>query len=184
MERAVIHSLTFAANDLAMAAGLATLEVVESEHLVENAANKGARLLATLRTMTADLEMVRDVRGKGLLIGIEFGQPRSLKLKAAWSLLDAASVGLFCQMITIPLCKNHHILAQVAGHASHTVKLLPALVITDEDCDWIEHSFREVISDCHRVPSAIWSFGRTLATQAWHARSVSDYIDKDVSQSS
>jgi ornithine--oxo-acid transaminase len=73
-------------------------------------------------------------------------------------------------MITIPLCTDHHILAQVAGHASHTVKLLPALVITDKDCDWIEQAFEKVLSDSHRVPGAIWSFGRTLAVQAHNAR--------------
>ena len=65
-------------------------------------------------------------------------------------------------MITIPLCRRHHILAQVAGHASHVVKLLPALVITDADCDWIESAFGEVIADSHRMPGAIWSFGMTF----------------------
>ncbi len=163
MERAVIHNLTFATNDLAMAAGLATLEVLESEHLVENAARTGARLLDAFQAMVSRHEMIREVRGKGLMIGIEFGRPRSLKLQAGWSLLEAASTGLFCQLITIPLCKDHRILVQVAGHASHTIKLLPALVITDDDCDWIERSFNEVIADSHRFPGAIWSFGLTLA---------------------
>jgi ornithine--oxo-acid transaminase len=116
--------------------------------------------------MASGFEMIRDVRGKGLMIGIEFGRPRSLKLQAAWSLLEAVSPGLFCQLITIPLCKQHRILAQVAGHASHTVKLLPALVISSEDCGWIESSFNEVIADSHRVPGAIWSLGRTLIAHA------------------
>ena len=173
MDRAVVHNLTFANNDLAMAAGLATLDVLESDGLVENAARMGARLLAAFQVMASDYEMVREVRGKGLMIGIEFGRPRSLKLQAAWGLLEAVSTGLFCQLITIPLCTRHRILAQVAGHASHTVKLLPALVITEEDCDWIERSFNEVIADSHRVPGAIWSFGRTLAAQARKARAVS-----------
>jgi ornithine--oxo-acid transaminase len=166
MDRAVVHCLTFANNDLAMAAGIATLEVIESERLIQNAARMGARLLSALQAMASGFEMIRDVRGKGLMIGIEFGRPRSLKLQAAWSLLEAVSPGLFCQLITIPLCKQHRILAQVAGHASHTVKLLPALVISGEDCGWIESSFKEVIADSHRVPGAVWSFGRTLIEHA------------------
>jgi ornithine--oxo-acid transaminase len=166
MDRAVVHCLTFANNDLAMAAGIATLEVIESERLIENAARMGARLLTAFQAMASGFEMIRDVRGKGLMIGIEFGRPRSLKLQAAWSLLEAVSPGLFCQLITIPLCKQHRILAQVAGHASHTVKLLPALVISGEDCCWIESSFNEVIADSHRVPGAIWSLGRTLIEHA------------------
>jgi ornithine--oxo-acid transaminase len=120
--------------------------------------------------MASRYELIREVRGKGLMIGIEFGRPRSLKLQAAWSLLDTISPGLFCQLITIPLCKQHRILAQVAGHASHTVKLLPALVISEDDCDWIRRSFDEVIADSHRIPGAIWSIGRTLAEQARKAR--------------
>jgi len=170
VDRAVILNSTFAMNDLAMAAGLATLHVIESEKLVENAARQGARLLAALDAIASRYEMVVEVRGKGLMIGIEFGRPRSLKLKAAWHMLEAASTGLFCQLITIPLLKEHKILAQVAGHASHTVKLLPSLVISDEDCAWIEQAFDAVIADSHRVPGAIWSLGRTLAENAWKGR--------------
>ena len=69
--------------------------------------------------------MIKQVRGKGLMIGVEFGRPRSLKLQAAWRLLEAVNQGLFCQLITLPLFKDHKILVQVAGHASHTVKLFP-----------------------------------------------------------
>jgi ornithine--oxo-acid transaminase len=104
------------------------------------------------------------------MIGVEFGAPRSLKLKAAWSLLETFNAGLFCQLITIPLFKDHKILAQVAGHGSHTVKLLPALIINDADCDWIERSFDVVIADSHRVPGAVWSLGTTLADHAMKAR--------------
>src|SRR5947208_1807755 len=82
----------------AMAAGLATLEVIEAEGLVQKAARTGSRLLATFEAMAERYELVRAVRGKGLMIGIEFGPPRSLKLKAAWTLLEAVSPGLFCQL--------------------------------------------------------------------------------------
>ena len=85
MDRAVVHGSTFAKNDLAMAAGLATLEVIESERLVDNAARRGERLLAFFQDLASRYELVKDVRGKGLMIGLEFGTPRSFKLKAAWT---------------------------------------------------------------------------------------------------
>ncbi|WP_244532226.1 aspartate aminotransferase family protein [Methylocapsa palsarum] len=170
MDRAVVHGSTFAKNDLAMAAGLATLEVIQSEDLVRKSAQNGARLLRAFEAMADRYELVHAVRGKGLMIGIEFGAPRSLKLKAAWSLLETFNAGLFCQLITIPLFKDHKILAQVAGHGSHTVKLLPALILNDADCDWIERSFDAVIADSHRVPGAVWSLGTTLADHAMKAR--------------
>lgn len=166
MDRAVVHGSTFGKNDLAMAAGLAALEVIEVEELCQKSARLGARLLAAFEAMAQRYELVHSVRGKGLMIGIEFGPPKTLKLKAAWSLLEAANTGLFCQLITIPLFKEHKILCQVAGHASHTVKLLPALVITDADCDWIEQAFDAVIAESHRVPGAVWSLGKTLAGHA------------------
>ena len=169
MDRAVVHGSTFAKNDLAMAAGLATLEVIETERLLDNATQKGARLMGALAELAPRHELVKSVRGKGLMIGIEFGAPRSLKLKASWSVLEAASTGLFCQLIVIPLFKEHKVLTQVAGHANYTIKLLPPLTISDADCAWIERAFAAVIADAHRVPGAIWSLGKTLVDNAMRA---------------
>jgi len=166
MDRAVVHGSTFAKNDLAMAAGLATLEVMEQERLTEHAARLGERLLAAFSRMARQHELIKAVRGKGLLIGIEFGAPRSLKLKASWNALEAVNTGLFCQLITIPLFQHHNILIQVAGHGIHTIKLLPSLIISEADCEWIERAFAAVIADAHRVPGAVWSLGRTLMGQA------------------
>jgi ornithine--oxo-acid transaminase len=162
MDRAVVHGSTFGKNDLAMAAGIATLDVLASERLIENAARTGDYLLRRLAAMREQYELLRDVRGKGLMIGVEFGSPMSLKLQASWNLLEAANKGLFCQLITIPLFRDHKILSQVAGHGSHTIKLLPPLVISMADCDWILTAFDNVIADGHRVPSALWSLGKTL----------------------
>jgi ornithine--oxo-acid transaminase len=165
MDRAVVHGSTFAKNDLAMAAGIATLEVMKSERVIENAARTGERLVRELSALAENYELLKEVRGKGLMIGVEFGAPSSLKLKASWSMLETASKGLFCQLITIPLFKQHKILTQVAGHGSHTVKLIPPLVINDEDCDWIVRAFDDVIADSHRA-GAVWSLGKTLVEHA------------------
>ncbi len=166
MDRAVVHGSTFAKNDLAMAAGIATLEVIKQERLMENAQRRGDRLLAALGRMVQKYELVKDVRGKGLMLGVQFGAPKSIALKASWNVLETASKGLFCQLITIPLFKDHQILTQVSGHASHTIKLLPSLGITDEDCQWIETAFDAVVSASHRVPGAVWSLGKTLVDNA------------------
>jgi ornithine--oxo-acid transaminase len=170
MDRAVVHGSTFSKNDLAMAAGIATLDVMKNERVVENAAAKGARLLSSFRKMADGYELVCDVRGKGLMIGMEFGPPKSFKLKAAWNLLETVNSGLFCQLISIPLFRDHKVLTQVAGHGNHTIKLLPPLTISDSDCDWIENSFDAVVAQAHDAPSAVWSLGKTLAEHAIKAR--------------
>src|ERR1700740_827947 len=166
MDRAVVHGSTFAKNDLAMAAGIATLDVIESEKLVDNAARRGAELRLALTGLVPGYELMKEVRGKGLMIGVEFGPPKSLRLKASWNVLETANKGLFCQLITVPLFKDHKILTQVAGHGSHTVKLLPPLVISEDDCKWIETAFDTVIAGSHKVPGAIWSLGKTLVDNA------------------
>jgi ornithine--oxo-acid transaminase len=166
MDRAVVHGSTFAKNDLAMAAGIATLEVIKAERLVEAAAKRGAELRLALTRLVPGYELLKEVRGKGLMIGVEFGPPQSLRLKASWTMLETANKGLFCQLITVPLFKDHKILTQVSGHGSHTIKLLPPLTITEDDCKWIETSFDQVIGESHKVPGAIWSLGKTLVDNA------------------
>lgn len=165
MDRAVVHGSTFSKNDLAMAAGIATLEVMKAERVMENAARTGGRLIRELGALAENYELLKTVRGKGMMIGVEFGAPSSLKLKASWSMLETASKGLFCQLITIPLFKDHKILTQVAGHGSHTVKLIPPLILNDEDCDWIVRAFDAVIADSHKA-GAVWTLGKTLVEHA------------------
>jgi len=170
MDRAVVHSSTFGQNNLAMAAGLATLRVLREEKLIERAAGAGAVLLERLGGFVERFEFVHDVRGKGLMIGIEFGRPESLRLKAAWKLLGMADESLFSQMVLIPLLKEHDILAQVAGHGSNVVKLLPPFVISDEDVEWIISAFEETVANCHHVTGSVWKLGRNLVGQAVAAR--------------
>src|SRR5262245_55319404 len=112
-------------------------------------------------------EFIKAVRGHGLMIGVEFGPPRSLSLRASWHALEAATTGLFCQLIAIPVLTEHRILSLVAGHGVHTIKIQPALTITDED--WMENAFEDVIADAHRVPGAAWSLGKTLVDHAVRA---------------
>ncbi|QXP82793.1 aspartate aminotransferase family protein [Methylococcus sp. Mc7] len=170
MDRAVVHGSTFSKNNMAMAAGIATLDAIEEEGLVENAARIGEQITAGIRAMADRYELLHAVRGKGMMIAVEFGAPKSFSLKAAWSLLETANKGLFSQMITIPLFKNHRILSQVAGHGMNVVKFLPPLVIGQKDADWILQAMDAVIADCHKVPGAIWDLGKNLTSHALKAK--------------
>ncbi|MDP1558179.1 MAG: aspartate aminotransferase family protein [Nitrosomonas sp.] len=166
MDRAVVHGSTFSKNNMAMAAGLATLEVIREEKIVENSALIGNQIITSLNAMSSKYEFLKEARGKGMMIAIEFQTPKSLTLKAAWAMLEAANKGLFCQMITIPLFKQHRILTQVAGHGMNVVKLLPPLNLTPKDRDYTINSFDKVIADTHQVPGSIWDLGKNLAGHA------------------
>ncbi len=166
MDRAVVHGSTFSKNNMAMAAGLATLQVMEDEKLVENSAKVGSDIIETINATKNKYEFLKEARGKGLMIAVEFQAPKSLKYKAAWAMLEAANKGLFCQMVTIPLFKEHRILTQVAGHGMNVVKLLPPLNLDQRDRDHIVQSFDKTIADTHQVPGSIWDLGKTLAGHA------------------
>ena len=170
MDRAVVHGSTFAKNDLAMAAGIATLDVLRSERLIERAAAMGENIMADLQAMIPRYDLLKQVRGKGLMIGVEFGSPRSLALKTAYTLMEQARKGLFSQLIVIPLMKDHRILSQVAGDGLNVIKLLPPLTIDETDRTWIRGAFDAVIADAHRVPGAVWDLGRTLVANGIKAR--------------
>ena len=166
MDRAVVHGSTFSKNNMAMAAGLATLQVMEDEKLVENSAKVGEDIINAINALSSQYEFLKEARGKGLMIAVEFQSPKSLKLKAAWAMLEAANKGLFCQMVTIPLFKEHRVLTQVAGHGMNVVKLLPPLNLTQKDRDWIVDSFDKAIGDTHQIPGSIWDLGKNLASHA------------------
>ncbi len=162
MDRCFAHSNTFGQNDLAMAAGLATLHVLEQENLVERSDRMGAYLMKGLNELAGRYELLHQIRGKGLMIGLQFGEPRSLALRTGWRLLHKMNEDLFCQMITIPLLESHHILTQVAGHGLDTVKILPPLVIDTGDADRFVEAMDRVLKEAHRFPGSAWDTVKKL----------------------
>jgi ornithine--oxo-acid transaminase len=166
MDRVLVHDSTFGSNAAAMAAGLASLAVIEDEQLVSNAERTGTALISALQDMVDEYELLAEVRGRGLMIGLEFGKPKSLKLKPGWSMLQAARVGLFAQMVVVALFQRHRILTQVSGDHTEVIKLLPPLTIGDEEVDMFREAFADVMNEAHRGSGLMWDFGRTLIKQA------------------
>jgi acetylornithine/succinyldiaminopimelate/putrescine aminotransferase len=157
LERCQVHSTTFGQNELAMAAGLATLHVLDEEQLIERAATIGEKLLKRLAALQERYEMIADVRGKGLMIGIEFKAPRSLGLRAAWTAAETAQRGLFAQLVVMALMRDHRILTQVGGPDINIIKLLPPLIIGDEEVEMIASSFDAVMAEAANVRGRVWA---------------------------
>src|SRR5437660_1857899 len=110
MDRCVVHSTTFGRNNLAMACGLAALEVIDNENLVDRAAKMGALLMERIDALRAKHSFIKEVRGKGLMIGIEFHEPNEFKLKMAWKLLHKIDKVMFAQMVVTQMLSKHRIL--------------------------------------------------------------------------
>jgi ornithine--oxo-acid transaminase len=170
MERCVVHSNTFGQNDMAMAAALASLYVIEEDKLVENAAAMGEYAMARLREIGQTCPFVSEVRGRGLMFGIDFARPtEGFKLKMAWDMLHKMNFGVFGQMIIIPLLQKHRILTQVAGYHTEVIKFLPPMTITKQDMDWFLTAMQDVLEETKRVPGTAWETVTDLAKRAVRA---------------
>jgi ornithine--oxo-acid transaminase len=159
MERAVRHGSTFGGNDLAAAAGLATLRVLDEEGLVGRAARLGELLLELTRPLVERYAIVRDVRGLGLMWAIELGPPEGRSARATWNALERAQPGLFSQLVTVPLFHEHRIFCQVAGHRMNVIKALPPLVIEEAEIRRFAAALETVVAAAERMPSALSRFG-------------------------
>lgn len=166
MDRVLVHSASFGSNAQAMAAGLAVLAVMEDEQLVAHARHTGDLLRSRLAALIDRYELLHDVRGRGLMIGIEFGRPKSLSLRGRWRMLQAARKGLFAQMVVVPLLQRHRILTQVSGDHLEVIKLIPPLIIGEREVDRFVQAFTAVMDDAHSGGGLMWDFGRTLVKQS------------------
>ncbi len=166
MERAVRHGSTFGGNDLAAAAALATLRVIEREGLVARADRLGSLLLELTRPLVDRYEVVSDVRGRGLMWAIELGPPAGGARRSLWRAAERAQPGIFAQLIVGPLFHEHRILCQVAGHRMNVVKALPALVVEEDELRRFAAALESVVAQAERVPRAFARFGLDLGRRA------------------
>jgi len=161
MEHAVSHGSTFAPNELAMAAGLATLHELDEERLVEQSARLGARLLELTQPLVDEFDVVREVRGRGLMWAIEFAEPAGGS--RSWRMLERMQAGLFAQLVIGPLFTKHRILTQVAGHNMAVLKVLPPLVVTDEDVETFADALHDSIRKATHTPRSLMRMGLAAA---------------------
>jgi len=163
IEKALIHSTTFGRNQLAMVAGLATLQAFDDEDIVDRARRTGEAFDKGLAPLVERYEMLHAVRGKGLMIGLVFGKPTSRKLQTQWRALEAMRTALFSQTVVVPLFHRHRILTQVAADGMNVVKLLPPLVAGEEEVDYFVQALDDVLADAHSRSGLLFEFGRTMA---------------------
>ena len=162
MENALSHGSTFAPNELAMAAGLATLHELDEQRLVERSATLGARLLERTQPLVDEFEVVREVRGLGLMWAIEFGEPEHSG-RRTWRMIERMQPGLFAQLVVVPLFSEHRILSQVAGHNMAVLKVLPPLMLGDDDLDEFVEALSATVARAQRMPSSLTKFALTAA---------------------
>jgi len=170
LERSYVHQSTYGRNRLSMAAGLAALRIIERDGLVEHAQRVGATLLNGLRELQDRHEMIAEVRGSGLMIGIELRTPSSRAARFTYRLLQKASEGLFPQLVVIPLHRDHGVITMAAGK-NDVIKLLPSLRLTENEASRFLGALDAVLSDCERSQGKNWSLVRDIAVSTIARRS-------------
>jgi ornithine--oxo-acid transaminase len=161
LEHATSHGSTFAPNDMAMAAGLATLHELRAEDLVARSASVGEYLLERTRPLLERFDVVKDVRGLGLMWAVEFGEPSGGS--RVWRLIDGRQPALFAQFVIGPLFREHHVLSQVAGHRLNVLKGLPPLVVSEADVDWFADALDSVLRKAQKLSRAAVGFAARAA---------------------
>jgi ornithine--oxo-acid transaminase len=168
MDRAVVHSSTFSTNQLAMVAGLATLAAFDDEDILDRVQRTSKAFTKALQPLAERYEFLHEVRGRGLMIGLVFGEPTSPGLRRRFRMIEALRPALFSQMVVVPLFHRHRILTQVAADNMNVVKLLPPLIAGDDEVELFADALDDVLASAQRGSSLIFEFGKTMAKGTLH----------------
>jgi len=164
-KRSIVHASTFSENSLSMRAGLATLDVLEGEELGDRALQIGEELQQGLADALSGYEMVKEVRGKGLLIGIEFMAPRRFALRAPFEGFAKVHPAMFGQILVMRLFRDSGFLTQICGNDFMVLKVAPPLVIDAGQVSEFISAVRDVVELAHH-PGPFWSEALGLARRA------------------
>ena len=165
MRRAIVHTSTFSENSLSMRAGLATLDVLEKQSLGQRAGVLGDIMRTRLRDALCSFEMVKEVRGLGMLSGIEFQSPSKLALKIPFESFRAIHPAMFGQIVVMRMFRDKAILTQICGNNFMVLKVAPPLVVTQDEIDEFVTAIRDVVELMHSSPS-FWTEALGLAKRA------------------
>jgi ornithine--oxo-acid transaminase len=162
LKRAFIHTSTYSENGLAMRAGLATLDVLEREDLGRRAAETGERLRSRLLQRLGGYEMLGEIRGLGLLCGIEFRAPQRFRLRMPFEAFARIHPAMFGQVVVMRLFRDHGILSQICGNDFMVLKVAPPLVVSEEQIERYVTAVHAVFELIH-TSASFWTEALGLA---------------------
>ena len=166
--RAFVHASTFGENNLAMRAGLATLDVMRDEGLGARANTLGERLRKRLEDAARGYEMVRGINGLGMLNGIEFREPKSLRLRIPYETFRKIHPGMFGMIVVMRLFREKGVLTQICGNNHMVLKVSPPLVVTEAQIDKFVAGVKDVLETVH-TKTSFWSEALLMAKRALSA---------------
>jgi ornithine--oxo-acid transaminase len=164
LKRSIVHTSTFSENSLAMRTGLATLDVLENERLGQRASQLGVLLRERLRERLAQYDIVKEIRGLGLLSGIEFQTPSSIAMRIPFEAFRHINPGMFGQVIVMRMFRDWNILTQVCGNNFMVLKAAPPLTVSEEQIGRFVEAVGAVVETMYA--GAFWTEALSLARRA------------------
>lgn len=165
LKRAIVHTSTFSENSLSMRAGLATLDVLQREKLGPRALELGELFRARLRADLAGFDLVKDVRGMGLLTGIEFVPPQKLAFRALYEAFHKIHPAMFGQIVVMRMFREKKILTQICGNNFLVLKAAPPLIATEQHLNDFVAALREVVA-LAETSASFWTEALGMARRA------------------
>ena len=164
LERFDLHGATFAGNSLACAAGSAALDLLVDEDLAARAEIAGDRLRHGLSRRLAGHPLVREIRGRGLLVGVELGAEASLRRAISSALGESLARTVLSQWIAFRMLEAG-VLCQPASQAWNVLRFTPPLTITDDEIDRLVGITGDVFDTCREVGPVLAALSRTVAAR-------------------
>jgi putrescine aminotransferase len=151
----ILHTSTFGGNARAMAAGLKTIEVIVRDGLAEEARRKGERFKRELERIGSGSGLIKEVRGRGLMLGVEFYEPKIAKELSHEYL--ASSIGAL-------LLHDHRIITAYTLNNPNVIRFEPPLIVSDQEIDRAIEAFESVCRHHRGLVGAMAGLGRTILT--------------------
>lgn len=163
VEKATLHTSTFGGNSRAVAAGIATLEILYRDDFSRQAAEKGEYLMKGLRRLQEKYPFLKEVRGRGLMIGLEFAQPeKGLLNKLTGGTMEKLANEYLGAMVAGELLNKHRIITAYTLNNPNVIRLEPPLVVTHEQLDTLLAALDEICSRNKGFGSMVLASSKTI----------------------
>jgi putrescine aminotransferase len=164
MEKATLHTSTFGGNSWAAASGIATLEIIYREDLSRQAAEKGKYLLGRLRKLQEKYPFLHDVRGLGLMIGLEFTQPKQggLLNKLTGGVVEKLADEYLGAMIAGELLNKHQIITAYTLNNPNVIRLEPPLTVSYKQLDKLLAALDGIFAENKGLGDMVISSSKTI----------------------
>ncbi len=147
LSKAVLHTSTFGGGARACAAGLVTIGKLVEENLAERARDLGEYFLNGLRTLQKSYKTIKEVRGKGLLIGLEFDKPvEGLLDKLTAGAINEFAKEYYASLVAGELLGKHQVITAYTLNNPNVMRLEPPLTVTKDQIDYVLNALEDIFS--------------------------------------